>query len=66
MGWKTYTVYKPMQPPFHAPIYDLLPSGSEIPAGVSPGRLIEPEVMFRRPRPARARPSLRHRRSPAR
>jgi 2-keto-4-pentenoate hydratase len=47
MGWKTYTVYKPMQPPFHAPIYELLPSGSEIPAGISPGRLIEPEVMFR-------------------
>jgi 2-keto-4-pentenoate hydratase len=58
MGWKTYTVYKPMQPPFHAPIYDLLPSGSEIPAGISPGRLIEPEVMFRADRdlPARDRP----------
>jgi 2-keto-4-pentenoate hydratase len=58
MGWKTYVVYKPMQPPFHAPIYDLLPSGSEIPAGISPGRLIEPEVMFRADRdlPARDRP----------
>ena len=58
MGWKTYTVYKPTQPPFHAPIYDLLPSGSEIPAGISPGRLIEPEVMFRADRdlPARDRP----------
>jgi 2-keto-4-pentenoate hydratase len=58
MGWKTYTVYKPMQPPFHAPIYDLLPSGSEIPADISPGRLIEPEVMFRADRdlPARDRP----------
>jgi 2-keto-4-pentenoate hydratase len=58
MGWKTYTVYKPMQPPFHAPIYDLLLSGSEIPAGISPGRLIEPEVMFRADRdlPARDRP----------
>lgn len=58
VGWKTYTVYKPMQPPFHAPIYDLLPSGSEIPAGISPGRLIEPEVMFRADRdlPGRDRP----------
>jgi 2-keto-4-pentenoate hydratase len=58
VGWKTYVVYKPMQPPFQAPIYDLLPSGSEIPAGISPGRLIEPEVMFRADRdlPARDRP----------
>jgi 2-keto-4-pentenoate hydratase len=57
-GWKTYTVYKPTQPPFHAPIYDVLPSGSEIPAGISPGRLIEPEVMFRvdRDLPASDRP----------
>jgi 2-keto-4-pentenoate hydratase len=58
MGWKTYTVYKPMQPPFHAPIYDVFPSGSEIPAGISPARLIEPEVMFRADLdlPARDRP----------
>jgi 2-keto-4-pentenoate hydratase len=58
MGWKSYTVYKPMQPPFHAPIYDLLTSGSEIPAGISPDRLIEPEVMFRADRdlPVRDRP----------
>jgi 2-keto-4-pentenoate hydratase len=46
-GWKTYTIYKPMNPPFHAPIYDVFPSGAEIPAGISPGRLIEPEIMFR-------------------
>jgi 2-keto-4-pentenoate hydratase len=58
VGWKTYTVYKPLQPPFHAPIYDLLTSGSEIPADISPARLIEPEVMFRADRdlPARDRP----------
>ena len=46
-GWKTYTVYKPMNPPFSAPIYDLFPSGAEIPAEISPHRLIEPEIMFR-------------------
>ena len=46
-GWKTYTVYKPMQPPFFAPIYDLYPSGAELPADISPMRLIEPEIMFR-------------------
>jgi 2-keto-4-pentenoate hydratase len=46
-GWKTYTVYKPMNPPFSAPIYDRFPSGAEIPAEISPGRLIEPEIMFR-------------------
>jgi 2-keto-4-pentenoate hydratase len=46
-GWKTYTVYKPMNPPFYAPIYDRFPSGSEIPAAISPSRLIEPEIMFR-------------------
>ena len=46
-GWKTYTVYKPMNPPFSAPIYDLFPSGAEIPADISPARLIEPEIMFR-------------------
>lgn len=46
-GWKTYTIYKPMNPPFYAPIYDLFPSGAQIPADISPGRLIEPEIMFR-------------------
>jgi 2-keto-4-pentenoate hydratase len=46
-GWKTYTVYKPMNPPFHAPIYDVFPSGATIPADISPQRLIEPEIMFR-------------------
>jgi 2-keto-4-pentenoate hydratase len=56
-GWKTYTVYKPMNPPFYAPIYDLFPSGAEIPADISPRRLIEPEIMFRvdRDMPARER-----------
>jgi len=55
-GWKIYTLYKPMNPPVFAPIYDVFPSGSEIPATVSPGRLIEPEIMFRvdRDLPARA------------
>ena len=46
-GWKTYTVYKPMHPPFFAPIYDVFPSGAQIPADISPTRLIEPEIMFR-------------------
>jgi len=46
-GWKTYTLYKPMNPPFYAPIYDVFPSGAVIPADISPGRLIEPEIMFR-------------------
>jgi 2-keto-4-pentenoate hydratase len=57
-GWKTYTVYKPMNPPFSAPIYDVFPSGAEIPATISPMRLIEPEIMFRvdRDLPARDRP----------
>lgn len=56
-GWKSYNVYKPMNPPIHAPIYDLFPSGSEIPADLSPLRLIEPEIMFRVDRdiPARER-----------
>ena len=54
-GWKTYTVYKPMHPPIYAPIYDVFPSGSEIPADISPARIIEPEIMFRvdRAMPAR-------------
>jgi 2-keto-4-pentenoate hydratase len=46
-GWKTYIVYKPMNPPLYAPIYDVFPGGSEIPASISPMRLIEPEIMFR-------------------
>ena len=46
-GWKTYTLYKPMNPPMYAPIYDLFASGAEIPAEISPSRLIEPEIMFR-------------------
>ena len=46
-GWKTYTVYKPTNPPFYAPIYDVFQSGSEIPAAMSGARLIEPEIMFR-------------------
>ncbi len=56
-GWKSYTIYKPMNPPVQAPIYDLFPSGSVIPADISPGRLIEPEIMFRADRdlPARER-----------
>jgi 2-keto-4-pentenoate hydratase len=45
-GWKTYTLYKPMNPPFSAPIYDRFPSGAEIPAEISPARLVEPEIMF--------------------
>jgi 2-keto-4-pentenoate hydratase len=47
VGWKVYTLYKPMNPPVFAPIYDVFPSGAEIPAAISPGRLIEPEIMFR-------------------
>jgi 2-keto-4-pentenoate hydratase len=56
-GWKTYTLYKPMNPPFYAPVYDLFASGAEIPAEISPMRLIEPEIMFRvdRDLPARDR-----------
>jgi 2-keto-4-pentenoate hydratase len=46
-GWKSYTVYKPMNPPMQAPIYDRFPSGATIAADVSPQRLIEPEIMFR-------------------
>jgi 2-keto-4-pentenoate hydratase len=46
-GWKIYTLYKPMNPPFYAPVYDRFPSGAEIPAEISPPRLIEPEIMFR-------------------
>jgi 2-keto-4-pentenoate hydratase len=54
-GWKTYTVYKPMQPPFYAPVYEAFSSGAEIPAAISPGRLIEPEIMFRADRDLPAR-----------
>jgi 2-keto-4-pentenoate hydratase len=46
-GWKVYTLYKPMNPPVYAPIYDVFPGGAEIPAAISPARLIEPEIMFR-------------------
>src|SRR5262245_47372821 len=46
-GWKTYIVYKPMNPPLYAPIYDVFSGGAEIPASISPMRLIEPEIMFR-------------------
>ena len=46
-GWKSYTLYKPMNPPFCAPIYDVFPNGAEIPSHISPTRLIEPEIMFR-------------------
>jgi len=47
VGWKVYTLYKPMNPPVYAPIYDAFESGAEIPAAISPDRLIEPEIMFR-------------------
>jgi 2-keto-4-pentenoate hydratase len=47
VGWKTYAVYKPMNPPVYAPIYDRFDSGAEVPADISPARLIEPEIMFR-------------------
>lgn len=46
-GWKIYCVYKPMQPIFYAPIYDVIDNGGEIPAPPSSLRLIEPEIMFR-------------------
>lgn len=46
-GWKFYCAYKPMQPIFYAPIYDLIEDGGTIPAEISPLRLIEPEIMFR-------------------
>ncbi len=36
-----------VQPPVHAPIYDVLVSRDVIPAELSSGRLIEPEIMFR-------------------
>jgi len=45
-GWKVYTLYKPMNPPVYAPIYDVS-RGPRIPATISPARLIEPEIMFR-------------------
>jgi len=54
-GWKSYTVYKPTQPPFYAPIYDVLPSGAEIPSDLARARLIEPEIMFRADRDLPAR-----------
>lgn len=46
-GWKIYCVYKPMQPVFYAPIYDVIEDGGTIPAELSGLRLIEPEIMFR-------------------
>jgi 2-keto-4-pentenoate hydratase len=46
-GWKLYTVYKPMNPPFYAPIYDVFESGAVIPMSLSELRLIEPEIIFR-------------------
>ncbi len=46
-GWKVYTLYKPMNPPVYAPVYDVFAAGAEIPAAMSPARLIEPEIMFR-------------------
>jgi 2-keto-4-pentenoate hydratase len=46
-GWKVYTLYKPMNPPVYAPVYDVFPDGAEIPTSLSPARLIEPEIMFR-------------------
>jgi 2-keto-4-pentenoate hydratase len=46
-GWKTYTVAKNLNPPFIAPVYEVFPDGSNIPAEFSPERLIEPEIMFR-------------------
>jgi 2-keto-4-pentenoate hydratase len=54
-GWKVYTLYKPMNPPVYAPVYDVLPDGAEIPAAISPARLIEPEIMFRVDRDLSAR-----------
>lgn len=57
LGFKIYAVYKPMNPPLLAPIYDLLHDGATIPTSLSPLRLIEPEIMFRADHdlPARAR-----------
>jgi 2-keto-4-pentenoate hydratase len=54
-GWKVYTLYKPMNPPVFAPIYDVFLEGAEIPVGISPARLIEPEIMFRLDRDLPAR-----------
>jgi 2-keto-4-pentenoate hydratase len=46
-GWKVYTLYKPMNPPVYAPVYDVFTNGAEIPSSISPAHLIEPEIMFR-------------------
>lgn len=54
-GWKAYCLYKPMNPPVCAPVYDVLTCGAEIPATISPARLIEPEIMFRADRDLPAR-----------
>jgi 2-keto-4-pentenoate hydratase len=56
-GWKTYCLYKPMNPPLIAPIYDVFASGAAVPPEVSPARLIEPEIMFRVDRDLPARDS---------
>ena len=36
-----------MVPPLSAPLYDVFSNGAEILTSISPGRLIEPEIMFR-------------------
>jgi 2-keto-4-pentenoate hydratase len=56
-GWKTYFLYKPMYPPFCAPVYEVFESGAVIPATLTRSRLTEPEIMFRidRDLPARDR-----------
>src|SRR5438445_11056825 len=48
LGWKTYCLYKPMNPPFFAPIYDAFSSCDTWPWHLGPGRLIESQ--FQRPR----------------
>jgi 2-keto-4-pentenoate hydratase len=56
-GWKIYTVYRNQDPPFWCPVYDVFPSGAELPVDFAPDRLLEPEIMFRAERdfPARDR-----------
>jgi 2-keto-4-pentenoate hydratase len=46
LAWKVYCVYKPMQPVFYAPVYDVVEDGGFIPLELSGLRLIEPEIMF--------------------
>jgi 2-keto-4-pentenoate hydratase len=50
-GWKIYTVYKPMQPVFFTPIYDVFEDGATLTSRYSKLRLIEPEIMFRVDKP---------------